>query len=67
MEIIGEAMKRILTVDSNFAIDNAKNIIGTINRMIHSYDNIIDDVIWTIVIRELPILKNQIAELTREI
>ncbi len=60
LEIIGEAMNRILKIDINFPIDNAKNIIGTINRIIHSYDNISDDVIWTIVMRELPLLRKQI-------
>lgn len=67
IEIIGEAMNRILKVDKDFPIPNAKNIIGTRNRIIHSYDNISDDVIWTIVIRELPILKTQINNLTTEI
>ena len=60
LEIIGEAMNRILKIDINFPIDNAKNIIGTRNRIIHSYDNISDDVIWTIVMRELPLLRKQI-------
>jgi uncharacterized protein with HEPN domain len=67
IEIIGEAMNRILKVDKDFPIPNAKNSIGTRNRIIHSYDNISDDVIWTIVIRELPILKTQINNLTTEI
>ena len=67
LEIIGEAMNRILKVDKDFSIENAKNIIGTRNRIIHSYDNISDDVIWTIVVRELPLLKKQIDDLTEEI
>jgi uncharacterized protein with HEPN domain len=66
LEIIGEAMKRILKVDANFPLDNAKNIVGTRNRIIHSYDNISDEVIWTIIIRELPLLKAQIDELITE-
>lgn len=67
LEIIGEAVYRILKADSSFPIDNAKNIIGTRNRIIHSYDNISDDVIWTIVVRELPLLKKQIEALTGDI
>ncbi len=66
LEIIGEAVNRILKVDINFPIENAKNIIGTRNRIIHSYDNISDDVIWTIVVRELPLLKKQIDDLTEQ-
>lgn len=60
LEIIGEAVNRILKLDSTFPLEEAKNIIGTRNRIIHSYDNISDEVIWTIVIRELPKLKFQV-------
>lgn len=63
LEIIGEAVYRILKVDSNFKLENAKNIIGTRNRIIHSYDNISDEIIWTIVCRELPDLKVQIGKI----
>ena len=62
LEIIGEAMNRILKMDNDFPIKNAKNIIGTRNRIIHAYDAISDDVIWTIVVRELPLLKIQIED-----
>lgn len=63
LEIIGEAVNRILKLNPDFSLDNAKNIIGTRNRIIHSYDNISDEVIWTIIIRELPLLKSQVEEI----
>ena len=63
IEIIGEAVNRILKTDDNFPLDEAKNIIGTRNRIIHSYDNISDEVIWTIVTRDLPKLKTQVDKL----
>ena len=63
LEIIGEATSRILKVDSNFELKDAKNIIGTRNRIIHSYDNISDEVIWTIISRELPKLKIEVEEI----
>jgi uncharacterized protein with HEPN domain len=62
IEIIGEAVSRILKIEPNFNLENAKNIIGTRNRIIHSYDNISDEVIWTIVCRELPELKGQVEK-----
>ena len=62
IEIIGEAVSRILKIEPNFKLENAKNIIGTRNRIIHSYDNISDEVIWTIVCRELPELKSQVEK-----
>jgi uncharacterized protein with HEPN domain len=36
LEIIGEAVNRILKLNPDFSLDNAKNIIGTRNRIIHS-------------------------------
>ncbi len=63
LEIIGEAVSRILKAEPNFKLENAKNIIGTRNRIIHSYDNISDEVVWTIVHRELPDLKLQVEDL----
>lgn len=66
LEIIGEAVNRILKTDPSFPIKNAKNIIGTRNRIIHSYDNISDEVIWSIISRELPAMKEQIDGFLKE-
>lgn len=40
LEIIGEAVNRILKTEPDFEIENAKKIIGTRNRIVHGYDNI---------------------------
>lgn len=63
IEIIGEAVNRILKEKPDFKIENSRNIIGTRNRIIHSYDNIADDMIWSILINSLPKLKDEIKEL----
>lgn len=63
LEIIGEATSRIIKVDPNYELKDAKNIIGTRNRIIHSYDNISDEVIWTIISRELPKLQKEVQEI----
>lgn len=64
IEIIGEAVNRIKKSGLvDFEITNAQKIIGTRNRIIHEYDNISDEIIWTIVIRELPKLKLEIIEI----
>lgn len=65
LEIIGEAVNRILKMDEDFSLEEAKNIIGTRNRIIHSYDNISDEIIWTIVSRDLPKLKAEIDRLLK--
>jgi uncharacterized protein with HEPN domain len=56
IEIIGEAMSRILKLDSEIEISNSRKIVDVRNRIIHGYDSVSDDVIWGIVIRNLPVL-----------
>jgi uncharacterized protein with HEPN domain len=64
IEIIGEAINRIIKhKESNFQINNAQKIIGTRNRIAHEYDSISDEVVWTIIMRELPELKKEIQSL----
>jgi len=66
LEIIGEAVKRILSAEASFPIENAKKIISTRNRIIHDYDNISDEIIWAIVTRELPRLEKEVTDLLEE-
>ena len=65
LEIIGEAMNRILKKDFSFdkTITEAKSIIGLRNQVIHAYDNISDENIWSILINHLPKLKNEIEKI----
>lgn len=63
IEIIGEAINRISKREKTFQIKNAHKIISTRNRIAHEYDNISDEIIWTIVIRDLPTLKKEIEKL----
>ena len=60
IEIIGEAMNRILKKEPDFKITNARKIVATRNRVIHGYDSVSEDVIWAIVVRELPKLEKEI-------
>jgi len=65
IEIIGEAVNRILKKDRHFNLENAQNIIGTRNRIAHGYDKISDDLIWSIVINNLPKLKEEVQNLLK--
>ena len=66
IEIIGEAVNRILKRDKDFQVKNAQQIIGTRNRIIHGYDSVSDDMIWSIVINHLPTLKDEVESLLDE-
>ena len=68
LDVIGEAINRIITRDESYIdqITNAKSIIGLRNQVIHSYDNISDEIIWSILINHLPKLKAEIKRLISE-
>ncbi|MCH5242643.1 MAG: DUF86 domain-containing protein [Muribaculaceae bacterium] len=64
--IIGEAMNQILKLDPNISITDARKIVGTRNYVIHAYDTLRPDMIWDIVINDIPILKEEVNALLSE-
>ena len=65
IEIIGEAVNRILKIDNTIAITNARKIVDTRNYIIHGYDSLTVDILWSIVINHLPILKDETINLLK--
>lgn len=63
IEIIGEAAKRLLLQKPDIEITDIKKIIDTRNRIIHGYDSVSEDIIWSIIIRNLPVLKEEVDKL----
>jgi uncharacterized protein with HEPN domain len=63
LEIIGEALSRIIKRDNTFNITNARQIVDTRNRIIHGYDLVSDEIIWSIVDRHLPVLRGEVTAL----
>ena len=66
IEIIGEAMSRILKLDPNIQIKNAKKIVDTRNWVIHGYDKVDDVLIWGIISKNLPELKKEVNNFLKE-
>jgi uncharacterized protein with HEPN domain len=65
IEIIGEAMTRILKADPNIKITDTRKIVDTRNRIIHGYDSVSEDILWGIIIRNLPTLDREVKELLK--
>jgi uncharacterized protein with HEPN domain len=63
IEIIGEAMTRITKVDPNVKVSHTRKIIDTRNRIIHGYDSVSEEILWGIIIRNLPDLEKEVKEL----
>ncbi len=63
IEIIGEAMNRILKVNPAICISSSRKIVDTRNYVIHAYDSLKPDILWAIVINHIPRLKAEILQL----
>ena len=66
IEIIGEALSRIITKEGTIKISNARKIVDTRNRIIHGYDSVSDEIVWGIVINHIPILQTEVKDLIGE-
>jgi len=66
IEIIGEAVNRILSAEPGIAITHARRIVDTRNFIIHEYEKVSDEVLWAIAIRHIPLLKIEIDTLLEQ-
>ncbi|MEY8720504.1 HepT-like ribonuclease domain-containing protein [Bacteroides stercorirosoris] len=60
LEIIGEAVNHLLELDKSIAIDNARRIVDLRNFVIHGYDKVDNVIIWGVISKDLPKLKEQV-------
>lgn len=63
IEILGEAMNRVLKINPQIDITSARKIVDTRNYVIHAYDSLKPDILWAIVINHIPKLKSEILQL----
>lgn len=63
LEIIGEAVNKLLKINPSIEISYARMIVDLRNKVIHAYDNVNDIVIWNVVVNHLPVLKVEVERL----
>lgn len=63
LEIIGEAMRKILEINSGIQITASKNIIGLRNIISHAYDSVEPEMLWGIIQKNIPVLADEIRNL----
>ena len=63
LAIIGEAVGKLKQENSDFALSNAKKVIDFRNRLIHSYDNIDCSIVWVVIKKHIPLLKQEIQNI----
>jgi uncharacterized protein with HEPN domain len=60
LEIIGEAINKLLKINPQIIISYSRQIVDLRNKIIHSYDNVNDIVIWKIIIKDIRILQTEV-------
>lgn len=63
LEIIGEATTKLLKISPSIQITYAKIIIAVRNRIIHAYDSIDNEIIWKIIVKDIPNLELEVKHL----
>lgn len=66
VEIMGEAINQLMKHDPTILLNNARAIVGTRNRVIHAYDNVTPEFLWSLVINHIPKLKEDVAGMLAE-
>lgn len=66
LSVIGEAINKILKFQPDIKITSARKIVDLRNFIVHSYDSIQPVMIWGIMIRHLPLLKQEISSLLKD-
>lgn len=67
IEIIGEATNRLLKLRPDIRITSGSKIVDQQrNLIIHAYDAVNNEMIWAVITRHLPTLKNEVEQLLAE-
>jgi len=64
--IIGEAINQIQKKDESVAISSTRQMVDFRNRLIHSYDNIDDAIVWVILKKHIPRLKEEVMRIAEK-
>ncbi len=65
LEIIGEATGNLLKINPEIQLSYARLIVDLRNKVIHAYDTIDDIIIWKIVMKDIPILLQEVNQLLK--
>lgn len=63
---MGEVINCILKIQRDFPLPNEKAIIDTRNRIIHGYDSVKPEFLWSLIMRHIPALKKDVERIIDE-
>ncbi len=57
LEIIGEAVSKLLRSAPDFPLSYARQIVDMRNRVIHAYDTVDNIIVWKTIMKDIPVLR----------
>ena len=66
VEIMGDAINQMQKHDPTIELKNARAIISTRNRVIHGYDSVTPEFLWSLVINHIPKLQKDVERILSE-
>ena len=66
LQVIGEAISRIIKLNPEVSISYVKIIISMRNRIVHAYDSVDKNIIWKVINEDIPVLKTEVEKLLNE-
>lgn len=66
LSILGEALNKLQKQAPEISIVNQQQIIGFRNRLVHAYDSVDNSIVWAILKKHLPMLKEEVLSLMSE-
>lgn len=66
LEIIGEATNKLLKINPTIGISYSRIIVDLRNKLIHSYDNVNNIVVWKIIVKDIPPLLEEVNTLLKK-
>ncbi|MCR9172059.1 MAG: DUF86 domain-containing protein [bacterium] len=66
LEIIGEAVRKVVDLEPTIPITSARNIIGLRNIISHAYDSVEPEMIWGIIQKDIPLLAQEITRIKNQ-
>lgn len=66
LEIIGEAMSNLLKLNPQISISHSRPIVDLRNKVIHGYDSIDETILWKIIMKDIPLLQQEVQQLLKE-
>ena len=63
LQIIGEAIKKMLALRPDIQLSNIRNIVRLRDLLAHQYDIVDPAILWGIMAKDLPVLKEEVAKM----